>query len=79
MSRTCYASGVTFRGFPGHGTPVDDRIVAPESRAEIVDGKLYLSPPADEKRAVPHADPSTRRSATRRPAADGWNSSRSRW
>lgn len=43
--------------FPGRGAlPVDDRIVAPESRAEIIGGRLVLSPPADEKHAVPHAD-----------------------
>jgi Uma2 family endonuclease len=41
----------------GHGhVRVDDRIVAPESRAEIVQGTLVLSPPADEEHAVPHAD-----------------------
>ncbi|MBX3217390.1 MAG: Uma2 family endonuclease [Labilithrix sp.] len=43
--------------FPGREPPrVDDRIVAPESRAEIVQGTLVLSPPADEEHAVPHAD-----------------------
>jgi hypothetical protein len=43
--------------FPGRGgPPVDDRIVAPESRAEIVEGSLFFSPPADERHAVPHAD-----------------------
>jgi Uma2 family endonuclease len=47
---------MSFRSFPGHGVSVDDRIVAPESRAEIVEGKLLLSPPSDEKHAVPHAD-----------------------
>jgi len=47
---------MSFRSFPGHGIPVDDRIVAPESRAEIVEGRLVLSPPSDEKHAVPHAD-----------------------
>jgi Uma2 family endonuclease len=43
--------------FPGHELPrVDDRIVAPESRAEIIQGTLVLSPPADEEHAVPHAE-----------------------
>lgn len=43
--------------FPGHGhPPVDERIVAPESRAEILGGRLVFSPPAEEKHAVPHAD-----------------------
>lgn len=43
--------------FPGRGSPpVDDRIVAPGSRAEIIEGKLVMAPPADEKHAVPHAD-----------------------
>jgi len=43
--------------FPGPGgIPVDERIVAPESRAEIVEGRLVFSPPAEEKHAVPHAD-----------------------
>lgn len=42
--------------FPGYGeTTVDDRIVKPESRAEIVEGKLVFAPPADEEHAVPHA------------------------
>lgn len=36
--------------------PVDERIVAPESRAEIVEGRLVFAPPALEKHAVPHAD-----------------------
>jgi Uma2 family endonuclease len=47
---------MSFRSFPGQGVSVDARIVAPESRAEIVLGKLLLSPPSDEKHAVPHAD-----------------------
>ena len=47
---------MSFRSFPGQGIRVDDRIVAPGSRAEIVDGTLVLSPPSDEKHAVPHAD-----------------------
>jgi len=43
--------------FPGKGgLPVDERIVAPESRAEIIEGRLVFSPPAEEKHAVPHAD-----------------------
>ncbi|HVH43433.1 MAG TPA: Uma2 family endonuclease [Labilithrix sp.] len=43
--------------FPGYGPPaVDDRIVAPESRAEILEGRLIFAPPALEKDAVPHAD-----------------------
>ena len=42
-------------GGPG-AIPVDERIVAPESRAEIVQGALHFAPPADEPRAVPHAD-----------------------
>lgn len=46
-----------FGRFPGKGViPVDERIVAPESRAEIIDGKLCFAPPAEEKHAVPHAD-----------------------
>jgi Uma2 family endonuclease len=36
--------------------PVDERIVAPESRAEILEGRLIFAPPAEEKHAVPHAD-----------------------
>ncbi len=47
---------MTSRSFPARGIRVDDRIVAPESRAEIVEGRLVLSPPSDEKHAVPHAD-----------------------
>jgi hypothetical protein len=43
--------------FPGSGLPaVDDRLVAPGSRAEILDGRVLLAPPADEGHAVPHAD-----------------------
>ena len=43
--------------FPGSGQiAVDDHIVAPESRAEILEGRLILSPPALEAHAVPHAD-----------------------
>ena len=43
--------------FPGSGMPpVDERIVAPESRAEILEGRLIFAPPAEEKHAVPHAD-----------------------
>jgi hypothetical protein len=42
--------------FPGQPPSVDDRIVAPESRAEIIQGQLYMSPPAEELHAVPHAD-----------------------
>jgi len=44
-----------FRSKDPNGIAVDDRIVAPESRAEIVEGQLHMSPPADEKHAVPHA------------------------
>ncbi|MBX3231192.1 MAG: Uma2 family endonuclease [Labilithrix sp.] len=43
--------------FPGKGgIPVDERIVKPESRAEIVEGRLVFAPPSDEPHAVPHAD-----------------------
>ena len=35
---------------------MDERVVAPESRAEIIDGRLVMSPPAEEKHAVPHAE-----------------------
>lgn len=38
--------------FPG----VDERLIAPESRAEVLDGRVVFAPPADEKHAVPHAD-----------------------
>jgi hypothetical protein len=42
--------------FPSQGEiPVDERIVAPESRAEILGGRLLLSPPALEGHAVPRA------------------------
>ena len=34
--------------------PVDERIVMPESRAEIVGGELVLAPPAEEPHAVHH-------------------------
>ncbi len=34
---------------------MDDRLVAPGSRAEILDGRVVMAPPADEGHAVPHA------------------------
>jgi hypothetical protein len=44
--------------FPGasQGLPApDDRLVAPGSRAEILEGRLLLAPPAEEGHAIPHA------------------------
>src|ERR1700710_3073188 len=35
---------------------VDERVAAPDARAEVVDGWLVLEPPAEEPRAVAHAD-----------------------
>lgn len=43
--------------FPGKNPPpVDERVVAPEVGAEIIEGRLVMAPPADEKHAVPHAE-----------------------
>lgn len=36
--------------------PVDERIVQPDSRAEIIEGKLHLCPPADEPHGSAHLD-----------------------
>jgi hypothetical protein len=36
--------------------PIDEHVVAVESRAEIVDGRLELTPPADEPHGTTHFD-----------------------
>ena len=47
--------GPGFHSPDGSELAVDDRLVAPEARAEIVDGQLHMAPPALEDHAVPHA------------------------
>jgi len=47
--------GPGFHSQDGREIAVDDRIVASESRAEIVEGQLHMAPPSHEDHAVPHA------------------------
>lgn len=53
------AAGARALRLPSRDEPlpaVDERLVAPETRAEIIDGRVYFAPPADEEHGTFHVD-----------------------